>query len=317
MILPTIAKMLVQEHRFRPITGRVLCLGPQLVGMHKGQVDALCAESPEGASRAMALWREAGADMSRVDDKYFFSKFPISQLDSLDVVEGFGGTLIHDLNKPLSEEHHNKFDFILDGGTFDHLVQIGTAFKSVVQMLKPGGRVFHYNAASGYIGAAYVSFGPDLFYDYYVVNRFEDCRIHLLRGTGPHADDPFYVFYLPDARTKKLNSAMHQMVVCLAEKAFDGTSTCDVLPVEYTYRNQDMGEAFTRERVRILKNSKRPMLTCDRPWLSTVRETMKKTKIEVGYAIERWRANKFVWWKFRRDRKLHKAGTSYAYLGRL
>ena len=315
MILPTIAKMLVQEHRYRAITGRVLCLGPQLVPMHQGEVDALFQETPAGKARALAEWREAGADTATVSDEYFFHKFPISRLDSLDVVEGFGGTIIHDLNMPLPEMHHEQFDFILDGGTFDHLVQIGTAFQSVIQMLKPGGRVFHYNAASGYIGAAYVSFGPDLFYDYYVVNRFADCRIHLLRGTGPEAPDPFFVFYLPDARTKQLNSAMHQMVVCLAEKAAD--STCDVFPVEYTYRNREMGEEFERQRSRMIKESKRPMLTCERPWWPTVREALKRTRIEAAYTVERYRAGKFRYAKFRRDRKRHRAGTGYAYLGRL
>lgn len=314
MILPTIAKMVVQEHRFRPITGRVLCLGPQLVAMHRGEVDALFAKGPEKKAKAMAQWRAKGGDTSYVDDAYFFRKFPDTQLDALDVVAGFGGTVIHDLNAPVPESLHEQFDFILDGGTFDHLMQLGTAFTNVIRMLKPGGRVLHFNAASGYIGAAYVSFGPDLFYDYYVANKFQDCRIHIMRGTGPAPHEPFDIFFVPDARTKALNSARHQMVACLAEKAPD--STWDAVPVEYTYRPAELKQAFAEARARTLK-SKRPMITCDRPPLAVARELVKKTRLEAAYAVERYRSGKFQWDKFQQNRRRNTAGTGYVYLGRL
>lgn len=314
MILPTIAKMLLQEHAYRPIRGRVLCLGPQQVALHKGEVDAMFAKTPQDAEAAMAKWRAAGAKPGVVSDRYFFSKFPKVKLESLDVVEGFGGTVIHDLNTPIPAELEGQFDFILDGGTFDHLVQLGTAFQNVIRMLRPGGRVFHYNAASGYIGAAYVSFGPDLFYDYYVVNKFADCKIHLLRGTGPGTHDPFDVFFLPDARTKQLNSARNQMVACLAEKAPD--STYDAVPVEYTYRPRELGEQFSAQRGRMLR-SKRPMLTGARPLWPSVREAYRRFRCELAFARDRYQAGKFDWEKFKSNRARHRAGTGYIYRGQL
>lgn len=315
MILPVIARMMVQEHRFRPITGRVLCLGPQLVALNKEEVDSLFARGRGTKARTAEAARAArGAHAPQVSDAYFFRKFKDVQLDSLDVVPGFGGTIIHNLNEPIPDSLCDQFDFILDGGTFDHLMQLGTAFTNVIKMLKPGGRVLHFNAASGYIGATYVSFGPDLFYDYYVVNRFKDCRIHILRGTGPGTHDPLDVFFVPDARTKALNSVHHQMVACLAEKADD--STWDAVPIEYTYRPPDLKERFAEARARVLQ-SKRPMLTCDRPALPLLRETFKKTRIEAAYAVERYHAGKFRWAKFQQHRRRNTAGTGYVYLGRL
>ena len=146
------------------------------------------------------------------------------------------------------------------------------------------------------------------------MNRFLDCRIHLLRGTGPGTHDPLDVFYIPDARTKALNSARHQMVACLAEKAEDSTS--DIVPIEYTYRPPDLREKFAEARARVLR-SKRPMLTCDRPTLAVARETVKRTRIEVAYALERYKAGKFSWDKFQSNRRRHTAGTGYVYLGQL
>ena len=314
MILPVIAKMMVQEHRYRPITGRVLCLGPQLVALTEAEADDLFARTPKAKAKAAAKSRKRGPKSSFISDARFFEYFKGVQLDSMDVVPGFGGTIIHDLNSPIAPELEGQFDFILDGGTFDHLMQLGTAFTNVIKMLKPGGRVLSFNAASGYVGATYVSFGPDLFYDFFVMNRFLDCRIHLLRGTGPGTHDPLDVFYIPDARTKALNSARHQMVACLAEKAEDSTS--DIVPIEYTYRPPDLREKFAEARARVLR-SKRPMLTCARPTLAVARETVKRTRIEAAYALERYKAGKFSWDKFQSNRRRHTAGTGYVYLGQL
>lgn len=314
MILTTISKMLLQEHRYRPITGRLLCLGPQTIPLHRGYVDALFAAGPEEAERAMEEWRRNGADPSHVKDEYFFHKFPIDRLDSLDVVEGFGGTIIHDLNVPIPEQYHEQFDFIVDGGTFDHLIQLGTAFRNVIRMLKPGGRVLHYNAASGYMGVAYVVFGPDLFYDYYLVNRFADSRVYIARGTGPHTEDPFDMFYLPEARTKHLNSPVHQMVVCIAEKAQD--STWDAIPVEYGYRTPELRDQFARYRERALAST-RPLLKCETPLLPLMRETLKRWRHEAAYAWNRIRGGKFNLRKYIESRPQHLAGTGYQYLGRL
>jgi hypothetical protein len=310
MILPTLAKMLVQEHWHRPITGRILCLGPQQIAMSKLEVKALF-RSRKGRPQPSA---QKPDEKAYVSDRYFFSQFRDSTLDSMDVVDGYGATIVHDLNSPVDPSLHGQFDFIFDGGTFDHLMQLGTAFTNVIRMLKPGGRVLHFNAASGYIGAAYVSFGPDLFYDYYVMNRFLDCRIHILRGTGPGTHEPCDVFYVPDARTKALNSSRHQMVACLAEKADD--STWDAVPVEYTYRSRELRERFAEARRRVLQ-SRRPMLRCDQPRLPLMRESFKRTRLELAYALERHRAGKFDWDKFKSHRRRHIAGTGYVYLGRL
>ncbi|MSO58075.1 MAG: hypothetical protein EXQ77_03435 [Thermoleophilia bacterium] len=314
MILRTIARMLIQEHRHRPITGRVLCLGPQLVPMHRGEVDELFAATPHEAARALAEWRAAGADPTPVSDEYFFGRFPIDSLDSLDVVAGFGGTIIHDLNEPVPAELHERFDFIVDGGTFDHLVQIGVGLGSVARMLKPGGRVLHYNAASGYLGACYMTLGPALFYDYYVLNDFADCHVYIVRGTGVHSNDPWDVFHLPYARTRELNSRVNQMSVCIAEKGSGSTS--NRLPVQHGYRSPQMRKEFAESERRLGVSPRRPVFVCDRVPTIALREAVKRVRLEL-----RWMRDPRRSWAWRR-KKLRNASarlkaTGYFYLGRL
>lgn len=305
MILRSIAKMLIQEHEHRPITGRVLALGPQLVPMSRTEVDSLF----EGSATA-ALDPDDG---THVSDEYFFQKLAIDRLDSLDVVEGFGGSIIHDLNEPVPPALEEQFDFILDGGTFDHLVNPGIAFQSVIRMLKPGGRVFHYNAASGYLGAAYVTFGPDLFFDYYVVNGFADCKVYVARETAPLPNAPWDLFYIPNGRTKDLNSGRHQMVIAIAEKG--PASVADRIPIEYSYRSKELRERFAAVQAELSK-SPRPVLSGTKPVAARAGETMQAWRMELAHVRKRRRAGTFNLRTHRQQRKKPKY-LSYTYVGRI
>lgn len=313
MILKSVARMLIQEHRYRSIRGRVLCLGPQIVPMHRGEVDALFARRPGEGGETMRRRPDREAGASYVSDGYLFEKFGVERLDSLECVERLGATIIHDLNRPVPAALHEQFDFILDGGKFDRLVNLGIAFESIIRMLKPGGRVFHYDVASGHLGAAYVAFGPDLFFDYYVVNGFADCKVYVARETGPHPDSPWDVFYVPEGRTKQLNSRRRQMVIAIAEKG--AASLADRVPVEHACRDPELRAEFAAQRREVLR-CRRPVLRGDRVLGVCVREWLVRTRLDVIHGIRRYRAGKFTWARFRRELARHKAGTGYAYVGR-
>lgn len=52
--------------------------------------------------------------------------------------------IIFDLNNPnLTNELKNRFDYILDGGTTEHVFDYPQALRNIVKMLKVGGKVFH------------------------------------------------------------------------------------------------------------------------------------------------------------------------------
>ena len=300
MILRAIAKLLIQEHRHRPITGRVLQLGPQTMPMTPPEVDALFTEDPLARSRFARPVTQSDC----ATDEYFWKNFPIDSLESLDVMAGFGGSIIHDLNHPVPTVLQERFDFILDGGTFDHLLNVGVAFQSVARMLKPGGRVFHYNAASNYIGTAYMMFGPDLFFDYYVANAFADCQVYVARAAGPEWE----LFFVKGGRSKDLNSCKNQMVIALAEKA--GDSTWERFPIEHAYRGTQLRDEYARLGARV-QESTRPLFTGDRRWGPRARETRYFLLNEWRSARKRWRAGKFDFQKIRTRR----AKTTYTYVG--
>lgn len=314
MILRSIAEMLIQEHEYRPISGRVLALGPQQVPMTREEVDYLFTAS-DRSRRQGPFTRQLNAQVECAPDQYFFHKFPIESLDSLDVVPDFGATVVHDLNFPIPDSLANQFDFIVDGGTFDHLLNIGIALENVVRMLRPGGRVFQYNAASNYLGTAYTEFGTDLFFDYYVMNGFADCKVYIARETRNEVNAPWDMFYLPNGRSKHLNSARRQMVIVIAEKG--QTDSTPRMPVEHSYRSPELMAAFQRSQ-RAIAKSKRPVWNGEVPVWNDVCERLSSLRMEAVTIRTRMRTGTFSLETYRAKRARNRfVKKGYRYVGQI
>jgi hypothetical protein len=308
--------MLIQEHRFRPITGRVLTLGPQTVPMKRKEVDSLFTKKERLKPPSIEIPKTPKQDQAPIE--YFFSKFPIERLESIGFDNADGGSILHDLNQPVPDSLLGQYDFILDGGTFDHLVNIGTALTTVVKLLKPGGRIFQYNAASNYIGTAYISFGPDMFYDFYVQNGFADCKVYLARECSDHVNGPWDIFYLRQGRTKDLNCGKKQMVIVLAEKG--DKSTWDKVPVEHAYRPPAMQVEFKKFQAEVLKSTRPPLVgeTEGRAGYEEKLRFMKREVVDFRKVVKsgdfRFSNIKESWAGFNKRRKKR---TTYDYVGKI
>ncbi len=91
--------------------------------------------------------------------------------------------IIFDLNNnELPDELKNRFDYILDGGTTEHVFDYAQALRNVVKMLKVGGKVFHYIPATGWTNHGYYSLSPSLLADFYQTNGFRVENLDILFG---------------------------------------------------------------------------------------------------------------------------------------
>lgn len=266
MITPSLTKMIVQEHLYNPIKGKVLTLGKQLVAMTHEQAIHLLEEcgvslSKEAIDKTKDMVENKvrySCEKDFITDKAFFLLLGVEQLYSMDVSDYENCDIIHDLNKPVEEKFHNSYDFIFDGGTFDHLIDVKVSFSNVIRMLKNGGRVFQWNAASNFTGAAYISFGPDLFFDYYMINEFRDCKTYIAEGDSIGQLENWDLFLLSDvANYENFKSDSTQMVIVIAEKGSD-TKT-DGIPIQSQYRCTELKKVY-RELLQRAKSSTRPIL---------------------------------------------------------
>ncbi len=243
MINLSLAKLIIREHLRKPIKGKVLTLGRQTIGMTI--VEAVELMRKEGCKIDFSsVGTEQGYDSFTrggwgkhhyITDITFFGLLGIKDLSSMDVTDYEQATIIQNLNEPVPTALHDKFDFIIDGGTFDHLFDIRTAFENVVRMLRPDGRVFHWDAASNFTGASYLSFSPDLFYDYYTTNDFVDCKVYIaeIDKLSQENDWDFYEFDGAGAYAHFISPRI-QMVVVIAEKG--ELSAYDKMPIQAQYR---------------------------------------------------------------------------------
>lgn len=264
MIGQTVARLLVRECAYKPMRGKVLTLGRQTIALTYREVMGLfhqegytpSSEVLEGMEMTHDQKTRAGKGTDYIIDADFMRLLGAEELVAMDVSAYESADILHNLNEPVPSSLYDQFDFIIDGGVFDHLFNIRLAFENIVRMLKTGGRVFQANACSNLNGLAYVSFGANLFYDYYVLNQFADCKVYVaeLDNCAQMEAWDFYEFMGYD-RYAHFQSNRIQYVVVLAEKG--QSSSWDKMPVQDCYRDAELWEPY-RVSQKTIQSSRRP-----------------------------------------------------------
>ncbi len=97
----------------------------------------------------------------------FFKAIGWPPLQSLDFSDIEGAEFIHDLSEPVGEDLHARFEVIYDGGTTEHVFDIGMAFRNAHAMLRPGGVFMSCVGADGWFGHGFYQIGPDVPWRYW------------------------------------------------------------------------------------------------------------------------------------------------------
>ena len=136
------------EHR-----GRVLSLARQRITCPVAElIEYLESEgfSPD---------REHMAELSPATSKELFESLGFDQYDDLDFTPVEGVTIVHDMNKPVPEEYHDRYDLIFEMGTMEHIFDVRSTFDNIIKMLKVGGTVFHL-APLNFLNHGFYNFSP-------------------------------------------------------------------------------------------------------------------------------------------------------------
>jgi len=251
MIVPTLAKMIAHEHRYKPIRGKVLCLGRQTISMTPQEAIAIIKKEkiripPQLIEETLGTVDNStryGKNTGRISDVAFFKLLGIEYMEVMDVSDYEDADIIHDLNYPIPDSLKKKYDYIIDGGTFDHLFDLKTAFKNLNLMLKDDGRFLAWNAASNFTGGAYISFGPDFYFDYLMLNKFAYTKVWVveIKDIAQRENWKFYEFEGLDKYTM-LNCKNPLMTVVIGEKNKD--TTYDKLPIQAQYRDNELWDSY-------------------------------------------------------------------------
>lgn len=113
----------------------------------------------------------------------FFKLLRFINYDDLDFDGKEGCNIIHDLNQPLPEQHHRKYDFVFENGTIEHVFDIKQAISNIAQTTKVGGYVLHISPLDAFNHGFY-NLSINFFADFYRANGFTDFIIFMLRSSS-------------------------------------------------------------------------------------------------------------------------------------
>ena len=83
---------------------------------------------------------------------------------SVDRSDFEGANFLHDLNEPFPEKMRGQFDFVLDGGTLEHVFNYPAALKHSLELVRVGGHFLTIPPANGHMGHGFYQCSPELFF---------------------------------------------------------------------------------------------------------------------------------------------------------
>lgn len=158
----------------------------------------------------------------RISSKTFFKIFEFNAVKSLDINQYENADIIEDLNYPLNEKFHKKFDFIYDGGSLEHVFNIGQGLKNLTYLVKKGGCIMHLLPANNYIDHGFYALSPTLLKDYYIQNNFKIIEFFLIKQNfNLNKNSPWYVYEYNEEQIKdydKWNWKNNRMLLWVVAK---------------------------------------------------------------------------------------------------
>jgi hypothetical protein len=142
---------------------KTLTLGRQNLYVEPAELERLFREQgcwPTGMSQEEFSRRLA----SSVYAEEFLRMLGAITVDSLDISDFEGATILHDLDREIPEQWHETFDCVIDGGLLEHVFNFPTAIRSCMAMLKRGGHLTLGTTANNFLGHGFSQFSPELFF---------------------------------------------------------------------------------------------------------------------------------------------------------
>ena len=149
----------------------------------------------------------------------FFRFLGAEEVVSVDNSDFERATLVHDLNRPFPERERERFDFVLDGGTLEHVFNYPAALRHTLELVRPGGHFLTITTAHNYMGHGFYQFSPELFFRVFSVENGFALR-KLVLFDSLKTDAPFYQVNDPaiTGQRTELFSARPMLLAVLAQR---------------------------------------------------------------------------------------------------
>jgi len=110
-----------------------------------------------------------------------------STLDALDASPYEGCSIVHDLNAPLPRHLVGAYSAVLDSGTLEHVFDVRTALRNVMELARVGGHVMVISPTNGESGHGFYQFSPEFFFRAFSAENGFALECVLARGQADRA----------------------------------------------------------------------------------------------------------------------------------
>jgi len=147
---------------------RTLTIGRQQFYLSPDDLDEASRLFPDPAAARAVLAGEAGSTTGGGGPVTYadglFALLGAAQVDSLDLSDFEGATLLHDLNQPVPPQLHGRYDLVYDGGSLEHVFAFPTAIRSCMEMVKVDGHLLVQSPTNNWCGHGFYQFSPELYF---------------------------------------------------------------------------------------------------------------------------------------------------------
>lgn len=170
--------------------------------------------------------------------------FSRENIYSLDASAYEGADIIHDLNVPVDDSLHSKFDLVLESGTIEHVFSVKDALFNMCRMCKIGGVVVNFSPVD-YFNHGFINLNAEILRDCFLANGFEEISLkYIVTPASPRRVDQYYLEYGADrfrfALPPYYKAAVYSAYLKIEEKAL-------TVPMQGFYRKLHAGYAvFTQ-----------------------------------------------------------------------
>lgn len=157
-------RFLIEARQEGDIPERVLTLGRQSLWVSPERLLRLLdTVYPRSDEATRQRWLEALTPVSRRFEA-LLRLLGASTIEAADASGYEGADLIHDFNQPLPAAWEQRYDWVLDGGTLEHVFNFPVALANCLRLLRENGRLFLFTPANNYCGHGFYQFSPELFF---------------------------------------------------------------------------------------------------------------------------------------------------------
>jgi protein YibB len=237
----TATEALLRAQKLQRNKRKMLMLGRQAIHVSKSILDYLGQRNGLFFTNSVFSLNEYVEQIQKNEyySEVLFKEIGFESIESLDFCDYEKPTYIHNLNLPLRQDIINKFDFIFDGGTTEHVFNPSQCYQNIIDLLEIEGIFLSVTCNNNFSGHGFYQFSPEFFISCFIQKYGMELLELYVCKNGALYEEWVPVNYLEDIPGKrnltKISGDDETYIIAVAKKIGIGESLVTNPPTQLSY----------------------------------------------------------------------------------